>query len=91
MEQPCFFVGTSRQTSRPRLEMTSYSDNGYDVINYFCCFGKFLAYTVPTRFHCCQMRNDRIRLGVGGGGGAFCPPSVTGVSQTPSKIGLMVM
>ena len=28
-----------------KLEMTSYSDNTYDVTN-FCCFEKFLAYTL---------------------------------------------
>ena len=26
--------------------MTSYSDNGYDVINSFCYFEKFLAYSL---------------------------------------------
>ena len=30
-------------TGRLNLEMTSYSDNGYDITNYFCCFEKLLA------------------------------------------------
>ena len=30
----------------PKLEMTSYSDNAYDVTNFFCSFEKFFAYTV---------------------------------------------
>ena len=46
------FVGMGRRTGRLRLEMTSYSDNGYDVTNYFVFFFKVLSlYSVPTRFH----------------------------------------
>ena len=29
-----------------KSEMTSYSDNAYDITNCFCCFEKFLAYTL---------------------------------------------
>ena len=53
--------------------MTSYSNNGYDVTNYFCCYGKFLAYTLFLPGFIvvnCQMPNGRGRLG---GGGLFAP------------------
>ena len=33
-------------TSRLNIEMTSYSDTGYDVIYSFRCFEKFLVYTL---------------------------------------------
>ena len=38
------FDGTSGLKSVLKLEMTSYSDNAYEVT--FCCFEKFLAYTL---------------------------------------------
>ena len=40
------FDGTSGKIREPKLEITSYSDNAYDVTDFFCCFEKFLAYTV---------------------------------------------
>ena len=46
-------------TSRLKLEMTSYSDNAYDV-TYFL-FRKVLGlYSIPTKFHCCQTLNGRV-------------------------------
>ena len=64
------FDGTNGLKSVPKLQMTSYSDNAYDVINFF--FFKVLSlYSIPTKFHCCQTPNGRVKLG---GGGLFCPP-----------------
>ena len=40
------FNGTSGKIRELKLEMTSYSDNDYDVTNCFGCFEKLLAYTV---------------------------------------------
>ena len=53
----------------------------------FCFFWKVLSLcSIPTKFHCCQTPNGRVKLG---GGGLFAPPSIIGVSGTLSKIGLM--
>ena len=48
-------------TSGLKLEMTSYSDNAYNVTN-FCCFEKFF------KFHCCQTLKGRVKPG-----GLFAP------------------
>ena len=65
--------------------MTSYSDNANDITNLFCCFEKFLAYTLfLTSF--IVVRHQMVELNWGGG--FFAPPSVLGVSRTLSKIGL---
>ena len=65
--------------------MTSYSDNAYDVTNFFGCFEKFLAYTVflPSFI---VVRHQMAELTWG----AFLPPSQSNiaVSRTLSKIGL---
>ena len=68
------FDGTSGPNSVLKLEMTSYSDNAYDITN-FLLFSKVIGlYSNPTKFHCCQIPNGRVKPG--GGDGAFCPPSV---------------
>ena len=53
--------------------MTSYSDNGYDVTNYFCCFEKFMAYTLflPGLI---VVRRQMAELDLEGGGGGFSVP-----------------
>ena len=35
--------GTSGKIREPTLEMTSYSDNAYEVANFLGCFEKFFA------------------------------------------------
>ena len=56
-----------------KLEMTSYSDNAYDV-TIFCCFEKFLAYTLLLpRF--IAVRHQMAELNWG----PFCPPTITEV------------
>ena len=78
-----YFRWNDWEIREPKLEMTSYSDNAYDVTN-FLLFWKVLGlYCIPTKFHCCQTPNGRVNLG-----GAFCPLSNIGVARTPSKIGL---
>ena len=44
-----------------------------------------MLYSVPTKFHCCQTPNGRVKLGEGGG--LSCPLSIIGVSRTLSKKG----
>ena len=70
-----------------KLEMTSYSDNAYDVTHFFYCFEKFLAYTlfVPSFI---VVRHQMAELNWGEG---FLPPPppvhYRGILN-PSKIGL---
>ena len=35
----------SGKIREPKLEMTSQSDNAYDITGFFGCFEKFLTYT----------------------------------------------
>ena len=66
------FDGMSGLNSALKLEMTSYSDNAYGVANFFCFFLKSSClYSIPTKFHCCQTPNARVKLR---GGVAFLPP-----------------
>ena len=46
LQKKLIFDGTSGKIREPKLEMTSYSDNGFDVTDFFGCFEKFLAYAV---------------------------------------------
>ena len=55
-------------TRRLKLEMTSYSDNTYDVTNFLLFRNVLGLYSIPTKFHCCQMPNGRVKLG-----GFFAP------------------
>ena len=76
----------SDRTSGLKLEMTSSSDNAYDV-TIFCCFETLLAYTLflPSFIVVRPQMAELNRWG----GGLFAPsPSIIGVSRTPSKIGL---
>ena len=73
------FNGTSGLKSVLKLQMTSYSDNAYDVTNFFVFFLVLSLYSIPTEFHCCQTPNGRVKLPT---------LSIIGVSRTLSKIGL---
>ena len=70
-------------TSGLKIEMTSYSDNAYDVTNFFYCFEKFLAYT-PFLRSFIVVRHQMAEFNWG----LFCPPSIIGVSRASPKIGL---
>ena len=60
-------------TSRLKLKMTSYSDNAYDVTNFFCCFETFVTYPLFLQSFI-VVRRQMAELNWGeGGGGAFCP------------------
>ena len=74
-------------TSGLKLEMTSYSDNAFDV-TIFCCFEMPLAYT-PFLRSFIVVRPQMAELNWGGFSLSLPPPpSIIGVSWTPSKIGL---
>ena len=69
LQKNLIFDGTSGLNSVLKLEMTSYSDNAYDVTN-FCSFEKFLAYTLfPTSF--IVVKHEMAELNWGGG---LCAP-----------------
>ena len=71
-------------TTKLKLEMTSYSDNAYDVTNCFHCFEKFLAFTLfLSSFIVVRRQMAELKLR----GFLPPPPSIIGVSQTPSKVG----
>ena len=54
--------GTSGLNSGLKLEMTSYSDNAYDVTNFVLLFWKVLGlYSILTKFHCCQTPRGRVK------------------------------
>ena len=56
-------------TSGLKLEMTSYSENAFDVINFLFC--EVLGpHFIPTKFHCCQTPNGRVKRERG----LLCPP-----------------
>ena len=56
-----------------KLEMTSYSDSAYEITNLFCCFKKFLVYTLflPSFI---VVRHQMVELNWGGG--LLAPPVV---------------
>ena len=69
-----------------KLEMTSYSDNAYDVTIFFC-FEKLLAYTLflPSLI---AVRRQMAELNWGGGG-FFVLPSKIGLSSLRFVIALL--
>ena len=72
-----------------KLEIMSYSDNAYDVTNFFGCFETFLAYSVFLASFI-VLRHQLAELTWGKG--AFCLPlSNIGCAQTPSKTGLSAL
>ena len=76
------FLAVARQQ---KSEMTSYLNNGYDVINCCAKFEKFLPHIYNnTKFYVCRKSNARVRLG----GGLLCPPHKIGSQNPPYKLGL---
>ena len=71
---------------QPKSEMTSYLNNGYDVINCFAKFEKFFLHsiTIPSFM---TVGSQMAELDTGGGG-LFCPPCKIGSQNTPYKLGL---
>ena len=72
--------------TRRKSEMTSYLNNGYDVMKYLAKFEKFLPHRiiVPS-FMTVGKSNARVREG--GGVGLFCPYKL-GSQNTSYKLGL---
>ena len=67
--------------------MTSYLDNGYDVMKYFAKFEKFIPHSIIIP-NFMTIRSQMPELDWGGGG-LFCPPPYKKGSQnTPYKLGL---
>ena len=75
------FDGTIGLKSVLKLEMTSYSHNAYDITYIFGCFAKFLAYNLflPSFI---VVRHQMAELNRGE---EPFPPSIIGLSRTPSK------
>ena len=74
------------ETSGLKLETTSYSDNAFDIINFFAVLKLSWTSSISAKFHCHQTPNGRVKLR-----GTFCllpPPSIIWVSQTPYKTDL---
>ena len=69
--------------------MTSYSDNAYDVTNFFVVFKK--SWPILNSYKVSLfIRYQMAELSSGGGGGGCPSPSIIGVSRTPSKIGFKI-
>ena len=65
--------------------MTSYLDNGYDVMKYFAKFEKFIPHSIiMPSFMTIGSQMPELDWG----GGAFCPPYKIGCQNTPYKLGL---
>ena len=64
-----------------KLEMTSYSNNAYDITTLFCCFEKFLAYTLflPNFI---VVRHQMVELNQG----AFLPPPPIHIRGIPDPV-----
>ena len=71
--------------TKRKLEMMSYLNSGYDVMNYFAKFEKIIPHSINyTKFYDCWKSNARIRPG-----GFFAPhPYKIGSQNTPYKLGL---
>ena len=68
-------VATKRQS-----EMTSYLNNGYDIMNYFAKFEKFLPHSIiiPSFMTVGSQMPE-----LDPGGGAFLPPHINQVVKIP--------
>ena len=66
--------------------MTSYLNNGYDVMNCFAKFEKFLPHNIiiPSFTTVGSQMPELDR-------GAFCPPYKIGSQNTPDKLGLKMI
>ena len=62
-------------STKRKSEMTSYLNNGYDVMNYFAKFEKFLPHSIIiSSFMTVGSQMPELdRAEGGGGGGAFLP------------------
>ena len=71
--------------TKRKSEMTSYLNNGYEVMNYFAKFEKFLPHSIilPS---CMTIGSQMPELDRGEG--LFCPPYKIGSQNTPYKLGL---
>ena len=74
-------------TTKRKSEMTLYLNNGYDVMNYFAYFEKFLPHSIiiPSFM---TVRSQMPELH--GGGGLLCPLYKIGSQNTPYKLGLNI-
>ena len=72
--------------TKQKSEMTSYLNNGYDVMKYFAKFEKFLPHRriIPSFM---TLGTQIPELDGGGGGGLFCPYKL-GSQNTSYKLGL---
>ena len=71
--------------TEPKSEMTSNLNNGYDVMNYFAIFEKFLSHIVIPSFMTVESQMPELDRGRG----LFCPlPCRIGSQNTPYKLGL---
>ena len=59
-------------TTKQKSEMTSYLNNGYDVMNYFAKFEKFL----PHRIIMPNFMTVGSQMPESDQGGLFCPPHI---------------
>ena len=71
--------------------MTAYLNNGYDVMNCFAKFEKFLPHSIiiPSFMSFGGQMPDWLDWGEGQG--AFCPPYKIGSQNTPYKLGLSLL
>ena len=66
-----------------KSEMTSYLNNGYDVMNYFSKFEKFLPHSIIiSSFMIVGSQMPELDWGL------FCPPYKISSQNTPYKLGL---
>ena len=70
--------------------MTSYLNNGYDIIKYFAKFEKFIPHciTIPS-FMTIRSQMPELDRGGEGGGKKAPPPNKIGCQNTPYKLGLI--
>ena len=78
-------VGAKRKS-----EMTSYLNNGYDVMNYSAKFEKFLTHSIiiPSFM---TIGSQMPELDPRGGGAFAPPPYKIGSQNTPYKLGVVIM
>ena len=67
--------------------MTSYLNNGYEVMNYFATFEKFLPHSIINPSFM-TIGSEMPELDPGGGGLLCPPPYKIGSQNTPYKLGL---
>ena len=73
--------------TKRRSEMTSYLNNGYDLMNYFAKFETFIPHSIIIPSFS-TIESQMLELDRGGGGGFFAPSYKIGSQNTPYKLGL---